>query len=249
MNAQINEIEGLEELKPLPNKLLTVELLESLEKSAGLMERRLGGGPGFVGLIPYKKLANTIIKSTSGFYSKGQTSWSNKSDAFGFILEEYGWHIEKDEILKILAVVQKPMISSDGFICLAPGSKDVGAAKKFEINVPEELKIYGVPEDVDETFAKTVSNMIGMGIEQGNNGNSLEVVPLMYIPGICIHTLDVQKTQTGTALNRKTGIVIISKYAPPLYCEEMDINNLEEVQENRLSVKVDVAIKMLKSLK
>ena len=238
-----NEITKLE---PHMNKRLTPELIESLEKTASLTGRRLGGGDAYAWETSLQKLAEKLIDNESGFYSKGGKKWNSKLEALQILLRDNGWYIEENEVLKAFALVRKPMIGSDGFICLDQGSRDISAAKKFDIIINDEIHVYGIPDSVNE-FTKAISNQIGIAFEQGNDGDSLEVIVPHGLSGNIFDIIDVQKMPDNiTPLNRKTEMIIVSKYAPTLSVTGMDINTL--CIATKLSAKAEAMLKIVKSL-
>lgn len=241
-------------LKPVEpkNTIFSATALENLKNTAGLIAKRVGGGPVQVGTMSFKDMAEIMISSASGFDSKNRKGWENKEDALRRIFGEYGYPIFDNAIL--LAVVRKYMVDpKDGFISLAPGTIDIEATFVPNKELHRELQVLGIPGNTDPEFAKAIMNLISITSEYGNKGDSIEFVVPLYTPGIWHCVKDVEKAKDGRLLDRKTGVIIVTPYLV-LYSEckdgdgKLTINNLQPVPDKLLSVKAIEAIKIAKQL-
>lgn len=245
MNKEINVLKPVE----LKNTIFSATTLENLKNTAGLIAKRVGGGPVQVGRMSFKDMAEIMISSASGFDSKNRKNWENKEDALRRIFEEFGYPVFKDAI--VLAVVEKYAVDPTGFIPLAPRSIDIEAAYAPGKELHREIEISGIPKPIDETFINAISQKIGITTEYGNKGDSMEFVAFINTPGVWTHIKDIEVVK-DQSLNRKTGMIIVTQYLT-LYCVcapdgQININGLQSAPEKLLSVKTQEAIKVMKAV-
>lgn len=229
----------MEILNPITDTAYSDRVNSVAGQLADMLGKRVGGGRVQLGLVTFEDFARTIIKSKKGYDKKAKSEWIGQSIALRRIFAEYGWALFDKAIL--IAVVRKWAVDpTDGFIPLACGSMDIEAGLNIVADLHKECVVSGEPVDPDPIFAKAISEKVGITTEYGNLGDSLELVVPLYTPGIW-------RSISDTEFGRKTGAIIITPTLE-LYCEGMNINGLQPVQDKLLSGKVVEAMKIAKQL-
>lgn len=230
----------LKRLKPIGSTIYNDRVNSIVGQLGDMTEKRVGGGRAQFGYTTFAELATTIVSCEKGFDKQKRVEWSGKEHALRRIFSERGWPTFDKAIL--IAVIRKYNEDpKDGFIPLAPGTIDIEASLTMEDIVHKEALVFGEPRpsNNDENLAKAISEIIGLTTEYGN-GNSIEIVVPMLTPGIWQKVEDIE-------FGRPAGAIVASPYLT-LYCEGMDINNLQTAPRELLSVKAVEAIKIAKHL-